>query len=180
MKNKHPSKLSSDDAPDSDLVGRTIQQWRNTWPDVDLSGKAVIGRLVHLANSAHQSLDAALAACDLNYYEYSALATLRASGSPWELSPSKLKATLSFTSGGLSNLLKRLEKRQFITRSENPHDGRGVLVRLTQQGKQLVDAAIPHVCTTKASLVRMLNARERAALARLLCRMGLGLGSEGW
>jgi len=178
MKNNHPSKLSLDETLDSDLVGRTIRQWRDTQPDADLSGKAVIGRLMHLANSAHQSLDAALAACDLNYYEYSALAALRMVGQPWELSPSKLKAMLSFTSGGLSNLLKRLEKRQCITRAENPHDGRGVLVRLTNQGKHLVDAAIPHVCATKLNLVRMLNARERTALARLLCRMGLG--NEGW
>jgi len=130
-----------------------------------------MGPLMYLQGIARQQIEAALVPCDLTYYEYNALAILCLSGAPWALSPSKLKAALQFTSGGLSNLLKRLEQRQFITRSDNPRDGRGVLVQLTQQGKQLMDHAMPRVTAVAQHLVRTFSARERASLARLLQRM---------
>jgi len=158
-----------------DLIGHSLRLWRDARPDIDTSGQAVVGRLLYLANFAHQNLEAALASANLTYYEYCVLSTLRVAGAPWELSPSALKSTLLFTSGGLSNLLKRLEKRHFISRADNPQDGRGVLVRLTRQGKQLVDAVMPNVSAAKLDLIRMLSARERTTLARLLRRMGLGV-----
>jgi len=129
---------------------------------------------MYLQGIVRQQIEAALTPFDLTYYEYSVLATLCTSGAPWALSPSTLKDTLLFTSGGLSNLLKRLEQRQYITRSNNPRDGRGVLVQLTPQGKQLMDHAMPRVAATEQHLVRMFNARERANLARLLQRMVAG------
>jgi len=175
MQDHEPSGTQDESELMDDLVGRSLRQWREARPDIDISGKAVVGRLMYLANLAHQTLEAALASADLTYYEYSVLSSLRVVGAPWELSPSVLKSTLLFTSGGLSNLLKRLENRQFIVRADNPHDGRGVLVRLTRQGKSLIDAVMPGVSSAKLDLIRMLNARERTTLVRLLRRMGLGM-----
>jgi len=172
MQDNSPTE-TQDDGFHDDLIGRSLRQWRDARPDLDTSGKAVIGRLLHLGSFAQQTLEAMLASFDLTYYEYGVLSTLRVAGSGGELSPSALKTTLLFTSGGLSNLLKRLEIRQFIARSNNPQDGRGVLVRLTRQGKHVVDAAMPSVCAATADMIRMFNARERATLVRLLRRMGL-------
>jgi len=169
--NEHNDAL--DDGFREDLIGQCLRQWRDVRPDIDLSGKAVVSRLMYLANVARQNTEMVLAGVDLTYYEYSVLSTLRVAGEACELSPSVLKSTLLFTSGGLSNLLKRLEKRQLIQRSDNPEDGRGVLVRLTPQGKHLADAVMPRVSASKLDLVRMLNTRERSTLARLLRRMGL-------
>ncbi|WP_208513893.1 MarR family transcriptional regulator, partial [Variovorax paradoxus] len=45
------------------------------------------------------------------------------------MSRSRLQSTLLFTSGGLSNLLKRLEQEGLVKRSIHPDDGRGVLVK---------------------------------------------------
>jgi len=172
--NDHPA--SQDDGLHEDLIGHSLRKWRDVRPDLDVSGRAVVGRLLYLSSLAQQNLETALAPFHLTYYEYSVLSALRVSGPPYELSPSMLKTTLLFTSGGLSNLFKRLEKRQFITRLGNPKDGRGVLVRLTRQGRDLVDTAMPSVCNTKLDLIRMLNTRERTTLARLLRRMGLEIG----
>jgi len=171
------SKLLRDDVPNGDLTIRGVGEWHDARPNIDSSAKALVGRLMHLQGIMLQRLSVALEACDLTYYEYSVLAALREAGAPWALSPSTLKTVLLFTSGGLSNLLKRLERRRFITRASNPQDGRGVLVHLTPQGKQLVDAAIPRIAAAELQLVHTLSARERNTMARLLCRIG---SDTGW
>lgn len=154
-----------------DLVGRGQRQWRRERPDIDSSGKAVVGRLLRLEEVVLRTLNAAVAPWGLKYQEYAVLATLRVAGAPYQLTPSKLKATMLFTSGGLSNLLKRLEKDGLIRRSTDPDDGRGVLVRLSAKGRKLADAAMPHHAAAELHLVRMFGADERDDLARLLCQM---------
>ena len=48
-------------APAFDLVGRGMAQWRRQRPDIDCSGKAVIGRIVHLQETILRAVNAALA-----------------------------------------------------------------------------------------------------------------------
>ena len=157
-----------------DLVGRGIEQWRTERPDLDSSGKEVIGRLLHLEGVVLQAVNAALAPHGLKYLEYAVLTTLRVSGAPYRMTPSNLQATLLFTSGGLSNLLKRLESNGWIQRTDDPNDGRGVLVCLTAKGRRLADRAMPDHAKAELRLLRMFSEPERAQLAQLLARMMAG------
>lgn len=169
--------------PDGDLVGRGIAQWRRERPDIDSSGKAVIGRLLRLEEVILRTINQALAPHDIKYQEYAVLATLRVSGAPYRLTPSVLQATLLFSSGGLSNLLKRLERDGLVRRTGNPQDGRGVLVTLSAKGRRLADRAMPDHARAELQLLEMLNQKERTSLASLLSRMMVGnspdLGAEG-
>jgi DNA-binding MarR family transcriptional regulator len=169
--------------PDGDLVGRGIAQWRRERPDIDSSGKAVIGRLLRLEEVILRTLNQALAPHDIKYQEYAVLATLRVAGAPYRLTPSVLQATLLFSSGGLSNLLKRLERDGLVRRTGNPQDGRGVLVTLSAKGRRLADRAMPDHAKAELQLLEMLNQKERTSLATLLSRMMVGnspdLGAEG-
>ena len=45
------------------------------------------------------------------------------------------------TSGTMTNRVDRLAARGLVTREEHPDDRRGVLVRLTDDGRRAVDAA---------------------------------------
>ena len=154
-----------------DVVGRGVSQWRAERPDLDSSGKEVVGRLLHLEGVVLQAVNAALAPHGLKYLEYAVLATLRVSGSPYRMTPSNLQARLLFTSGGLSNLLKRLEGNGWIQRADDPQDGRGVLVSLTAKGRRLADRAMPDHANAELRLLRMFSRQERVQLAGLLARM---------
>ena len=156
---------------DADLVERGIRQWQRERPDIDSSGKAVVGRLLRLEEVVLRTLNQVLEPFGLKYQEYAVLATLRVAGAPYRLSPSHLQSTLLFTSGGLSNLLKRLEKEGWIKRSIDPNDGRGVLVKLTAKGIRLADEAMPRHAAAELHLLRMFDASQRDALATLLSRM---------
>lgn len=156
---------------DDDLVDRGMRLWMKERPDIDSTGKAVVGRLIRLEEVILRSINAVLQPFGLKYEEYAVLATLRVSGPPYHLTPTRLQKTLLFTSGGLSNLLKRLERDGLVHRSTDPKDGRRVLVTLTSKGKLLADEAMPKHANAERYLLRMFDAQECADLARLLSVM---------
>ena len=158
-------------SPAFDLVGRGMAQWRRQRPDIDCSGKAVIGRILHLQETILRAVNAALAGHGVRYADYAVLATLRVAGDPYRLSPSRLQATMLFTSGGVSNLLQRVERKGYVRRLADPADGRGILVELTQKGFALAEAAMADHAAVERRLCAMLNADEQDDLARLLSRM---------
>ncbi|GLY50437.1 MarR family transcriptional regulator [Lentzea sp. NBRC 102530] len=54
-----------------------------------------------------------------------------------EARPQELSAQLLLTTGGISNILRRLEADGHITREANAKDARSNIVRLTAQGKAI-------------------------------------------
>lgn len=162
-----------------DVVGRGVAQWKAERPDLDSSGKEVVGRILRLEGVVLQAVNAALAPHGLKYLEYAVLATLRVSGSPYRMTPSSLQERLLFTSGGLSNLLKRLESNGWIQRTNHPEDGRGVLVCLTPKGRRLADRAMPDHADAELRLLRMFTRQERDQLAGLLAQMLAGSDAGG-
>lgn len=157
--------------PDEDLVGRGIKQWRAERPDIDSSGKAVVGRILRLEEVVLRTFNAVLQPLGIKYQAYAVLATLRVAGRPYRLSPSRLQSTLLFTSGGLSNLLRRLENDGLIRRSIDPIDRRGVSVQLTAKGLRLADEAMPAHAEAERQLLRMFDTKQCAMLAELLSMM---------
>lgn len=166
---------------ESDVVGRGMMQWRVQRPDIDCSGKAVVGRILRLQDVILRAVDAVLARHGLRYPAYAVLATLRASGHPYRMSPSRLKDTLLLTSGGTSNLLARLDRKGWIRRFSDSDDRRGVIVELTEEGRILADQAMVDHAEVERELVKMFSAEEQADLAELLSRMlVLNSGAANW
>lgn len=166
------------DLPRYDLVGRGMAQWGRERPDIDCSGKAVIGRILLLQDIILRTVNATLVPYGLRYPAYAVLATLRVSGKPYRMSPSQLQATMLFTSGGISNLLARIEQQGLIRRKDDPSDKRGVRVELTRKGVDVADRAMVDHAVTERQLCSMLSNAERQSLAGLLSRMVLLNGAS--
>jgi DNA-binding MarR family transcriptional regulator len=77
----------------------------------------------------------------------------------------------------MANILRRLEAGRRVTGRPDAADGRRVLVRLTEAGRERIDAALPDVAQAERELVRSLSSRERAGLARALSRLVASLDS---
>lgn len=182
MSDRKPTEPEGDTSIRYDLVGRGMAQWRLERPDIDCSGKAVVGRVLLLQDIILKTVNAALAPHGLRYPAYAVLATLRVSGKPYRLSPSQLQATMLFTSGGISNLLGRIEQQGLICRTTDPSDKRAVRVELTRKGLELVNLAMVNHGAAERGLCSMLSQSEQDVLARLLSRMSLlngsGVGTE--
>lgn len=157
----------------NDRVGAGMQRWRREFPDVDCSGKAIVGRLLHLNEVFQTAINRTLARHKLKYPSFAVLATLRVQGAPYRMSPKALLDTLILSSGGLSNLLRRLEKAGHVLRMADEVDGRGVIVELTEKGRLLVEPAMRDHAETERRLVAMLPPSERVLVATALGRMML-------
>jgi DNA-binding MarR family transcriptional regulator len=158
----------------NDRVGAGMQRWQREFPDVDCSGKAVVGRLLHLREVFLDAINRTLAKHRLKYPAFAVLATLRVEGAPYRMSPKALLDVLILTSGGLSNLLRRLEKAGLIRRRSDDVDGRGVIVELTEQGRRIVEPAMRDHAETERRLISALSRDEQDAAASALGRMMLG------
>ena len=153
---------------EQDLADHGIAWWNSERPEIDTSGKEITGRLMRLGEMAGERMNATIQRFGVKYPTYAILATLRASGPPYAMTPKTLQATLLVSSGGLSNQLARIEKQGFIQRVEDPSDGRGVRVELTPSGMALTEEAMPAQAATELAFVRMLSEEERATLEQLL------------
>jgi DNA-binding MarR family transcriptional regulator len=83
-----------------------------------------------------------------------------------------LNPAVRLTQPSLSRMIARLEQQGWLTRSGDPHDRRGVLVRLTPAGRERLGRAIPvHADTIRAVLLDRLTPAEQDLLADALTRI---------
>lgn len=158
-----------DDVPDIADIG--IGYWHKERPEIDCSGKAITGRILHLSELLLTAMNANLAKFGVKYSSYAIVATLRSVGPPYKLSPTQLQNTLMITSGGVSNLIRKVEALGYVRRSVDPNDGRGIAVELTKKGFELSETSMPAQAELERHLVRMFSPEEQAMLTSLLKRM---------
>ncbi|EAA6843831.1 MarR family transcriptional regulator [Salmonella enterica subsp. enterica serovar Pensacola] len=158
------------DITDNDFVDNLIQEWLDTFPSLNLSGLPVIARIVRMSHYISQFVDSNLARYNLNVGEFEVLAAL-ARNPDRQLSPKELQKKILISSGGLSNRINRLEEKKYIVRIPDPSDRRGVIVRITPEGRKLtLEAVVTHVAIEEA-LIQGLDIEDREQLARLLKKL---------
>ena len=101
-------------------------------------------------------------------WEFDVLAALRRAGAPYELSPGRLLKETLVTSGTMTNRVDRLETRALVQRLPDPKDRRGVLVRLTEDGREVVDTALDDLLARERGLLAELDGASLDSLAAAL------------
>jgi DNA-binding MarR family transcriptional regulator len=84
------------------------------------------------------------------------------------MSPGKLLRATLVTSGTRTNRIDRLELTGLVRREPDPHDKRGVLVRLTDDGRRRIDEAFADLLDRERHLLVSLTDADRSTLAALL------------
>ena len=83
------------------------------------------------------------------------------------------------SSAGVTSRIDRLERRGFVRRLADPDDRRGVLIELTDEGLELVDAAVAANSASDRQLLERLDPQEIAQLEVLLRKLLGGLELPG-
>jgi DNA-binding MarR family transcriptional regulator len=135
----------------------------------------VLSRITRLAHQLDRRRSAAFTAHDLESWEFDVLAALRRAGPPYQLSPGQLLQETLVTSGTMTNRVDRLATRGWVTREVQPGDRRGVLVRLTSDGRTVVDSALTDLLQAERS---MLNGLDSAAQAELVAALRVLLSAR--
>ena len=151
-----------------DEVDELVEAWRRERADLDLAPVEVFSRISRLARHLDLARREAFHAHHIESWEFDVLAALRRAGAPYELSPGRLLRETLVTSGTMTNRVDRLAARGLVERLPDPRDRRGVLVRLTLDGKRAVDGAFASLLEAEAALLADLPDEQRDGLAGLL------------
>ena len=151
-----------------DEVDDLVVAWRAQRPDLDVEPMQVLSRISRLARHLDIARRGAFADHGLESWEFDVLSALRRQGPPFQLTPGALLRATLVTSGTMTNRIDRLAATGLVRREPDPRDKRGVLVTLTSQGRQSVDAALADLLHRERVLLAGLNAVDRRKLADLM------------
>jgi DNA-binding MarR family transcriptional regulator len=116
-----------------------IDSWRRELPDLDDPVFEFVKRAARLGQLLEEALGECLAPWGLGKADYNVMSVLRTVGAPYELRPTDLRNRLLLTSGGVSNIVNRLERLKLVERTPDPADGRSSWVRLTRDGVEAAE-----------------------------------------
>jgi DNA-binding MarR family transcriptional regulator len=151
-----------------DEVDRLVEAWQRERPDLCLAPMQVLSRVSRLGHHLDRARRASFADYALESWEFDVLAALRRAGAPYELSPGRLIRETLVTSGTMTNRVDRLATRGLVERLPDPRDRRGVLVRLSDEGRSKVDGALAALLDREQELLAGLDAPAQQQLAGLL------------
>lgn len=158
-----------------DEVDALVRDWARERPDLDLSAMQVLSRVSRLSHLLDRARKDSFTAHGIVAWEFDVLAALRRAGRPYTLSPGALIRETLVTSGTMTTRVDRLVRRGLVTRSADPSDRRGVLVTLTDAGRDAVDGALGSLLAAERRLLAGLDEPEQAQLAQLLRTLGLSI-----
>jgi DNA-binding MarR family transcriptional regulator len=115
----------------------------------------------------------------LLFIDYSVLRLLQLAGSPYRMSPTELSEIVLRSSGGMTQILDRVERAGFVTRAADPSDRRKVLVGLTPEGLRTAEHANARYAAERKRLLASLAAADVDDIDQAVHRLLELLGGAG-
>ena len=160
----------------NDVVDDILNQWSKERPELDTAPLGVVIRVMTLYRSFLREATEAIEPLGLELWEYDVLSALRRQGRPYSLQASALARATGLSAGAMTNRIDRLEERELVERLSDEADRRSVIVRLTAEGKKVIDRAIRFRLEAASESLRDLEPRELKRLADLLRTVTLSAG----
>ncbi len=154
-----------------DSVDRHITGFLRRYPEIDADVEGIVDRVCKLHKYFVNTLEDTIAGYGLVHPEYKLLLHLRSEGAEDGVSAGDLSRSMVMSSGGMTNLLDRLETDGLIRRGSDPSDRRSVLVILTPKGRKVIDRAVGAEAAREFDLLEPLSPGERKELNDLLRRV---------
>jgi DNA-binding MarR family transcriptional regulator len=154
-----------------DLTDGLLSRWHEARPDLEVGALRVTARLSRIGPLLANRQEAVFSRFGLSRGEVGALSALRIAGLPYRLSPTRLGKGLMLSSAGVTSRIDRLERRGLVRRLPDPDDRRGVIIELTDQGLEVVDAAVAALTVSDSQLMERFDPQEIAMLEALLRKL---------
>lgn len=114
--------------------------------------------------------EACLEPFGLRFGDYTVLRVLQANA-PVRLAPRRLADEVLCTTGGMTKMLDRLERRGLVARRPDPADKRGLLIELTAKGDRVSARASDAYRAERERLLAQLDRREIGVIDQGLRRL---------
>jgi DNA-binding MarR family transcriptional regulator len=161
-----------------DRVDAIIDSWHRELPDLDRPEFDLVKRAVRLEHILEEALSRCLAPWNLARADYHVLSILRTASPPYELRPTDIRNRLLLTSGGIANIVNRLERMRLVERLPDQADGRSSWVRLTGDGIAVAEETIRAWTTVQEQMFAGLNPQLARQATDTLRTILLALGDQ--
>ncbi|MFD0337581.1 MarR family winged helix-turn-helix transcriptional regulator [Streptomyces sp. NPDC127117] len=152
-----------------DIVASVVRQWQAVNPELDTGPMELIGRINRCAALLQQAEDAPLRAAGLTRAEFDLLGAVRRTDR--ELTPGEL-ARETFSSGAaVTKRLRVLQERGLVDRRSDERDRRVNHIRLTEEGRALVDMLLPRQLAYERAVLSGLDEQSRTRLSAQLSEL---------
>lgn len=158
-----------------DWTDALLNRWSAVRPRQDMTPYEVTARISRIGLHIARHQEEAFGQFGLNRGEVGVLGALRIAGPKQQLSPTRLFKGLMLSSAGITSRLDRLERRGYVRRLRDPGDRRGVLVELTDAGREILTQAVRANTSGEKGLTANLTRQEQKVLAALLKKLLAGL-----
>ena len=160
-------------AEERDHIDGFLEAIHHVLPDLDLEIEGIVDRISGLSRRLLRTLDETLAEFGLDSGEYKVLGSLAQSGEPFCSTPGKLGKHMELSSGAMTNRIDRLEEAGLVRRRPDPNDRRGVLVEMTEKGRETYERAVGVQAKKEELVASALDDGEKKQLNDLLRRLML-------
>ena len=168
---ENPAVTREPTASEPDRVDANLEVWARELPDLDLVTEGIVQRIAKLDHHLNATMRETLDDYELSTGDYKLMMSLRYGGPPYRGKPGKLAKWLDLSTGAVTNCLDTMERRGLIRRLDDPDDRRGVIVELTEEGKQVWDKAVAAQAEKESIVATALGEKERRQLDELLRRL---------
>jgi DNA-binding MarR family transcriptional regulator len=165
--------------PEKDWTDALLDRLGATRSRKEIDAYQVTARISRLGLHIARQQDEAFGRLGLNRGEVGVLGALLFAGSRQQLSPTQLFKGLMLSSAGITSRLDRLERRGYVKRTRHPNDRRGVLVALTDAGRDVLQQAIAIDAEGEQALLSGLTKADRRVLVSLLKKLLAGVEAIG-
>ena len=144
-----------------------LQEFSKRFPNMNPSALKICAELMRTGSGLLATFDTVLGKYGLSQGRFLTLIVMsRTSGK--EIYPSSLAGKLGVKKATMTGLLDGLEKDNLVERAADPRDRRKTGIRLTANGRQLLDEMLPDYYRHMAKLTANLSENERQTMISLL------------
>jgi DNA-binding MarR family transcriptional regulator len=152
-----------------DIVASVVRQWQAVNPELDTGPMELIGRINRCAALLQQAEDAPLRAAGLTRAEFDLLGAVRRTDR--ELTPGELVRETFSSGAAVTKRLRVLQERGLVDRRSDARDRRVAYVRLTEEGRDLVDRLLPRQLAYERMVLSGLDEQSRTRLSAQLSEL---------
>jgi DNA-binding MarR family transcriptional regulator len=138
-----------------------------TWPQIDPSVESIVNRIADAYKLLDNQMRDSLGHVGLTKEEFKVLIALHAG----PRTHGALCRELYVSTGAMTNRLDKLERATLVSRSRDPSDRRGVLLELTDAGRDRLGAYIDLGARRERMLLDGLTATDKRSLNALLRKL---------
>ena len=141
--------------------------------DLDLTVEGIVDRIGGINRRIKWMHEETLDQLDLTMSDWHVLTSLRWAGEPYRRKAGELARRADLTSGAMTSRLDRLAEAGLVSRLPDPEDRRGVMVELTDAGRETWDRAASVQARREAFFASALSKDEQRELNALLRKLML-------